>query len=581
MLHLYVAHYATKLANIVQQVPLPFLAITILFNAIAFFIELYLDYRQSRLLKTSTNIPSKLQDYIDKDEYDDMRNYSITRLGFSRLENAYGFITEVFILLSGVLNWMFDLALKTNMLLFGLGEEYVITRGVTFLFLVSLLSTFVRAPFEVYRIFVLDGKFFEIKQERRDLQKSIENDPSTEFLKKETLDKISRRRVMQVNNANMFFGDENHQNGSYYNEYSTDEEEVALLPEHASPQLNEKSIIGKENIANKLMTSTAVETSEDEKEDHDASLSDNSSDSGVQDIMSVFRNWIMDQIKMGIMAVVIGIPLLFLILWLLITGSPIHWVYLWFGGVALSVGIYELYPIVLAPMFNTFYEMPEGPLRKSIEELTKTVGIDVKDIVYVDGSKRSEHANAFMVGSGKNKKIVLYDNLISKDGLNLTNEEILAILAHEIHHYKMNHSIKILTSQVLALGIFLFILSFTIYNEHFYSSFGFGFIDPSVGLCLFSYLYQPLGNLAMVILNYIQRSYEYSSDEYSLSLGYDIEKPLIRMHVNNVYNLIVDKLYSRYYNAHPSLLERMDNIKRFKEKYAVRQRLNAKLTKQE
>ena len=75
MLHLYVAHYATKLANIVQQVPLPFLTITIICNAIAFFIELYLDYRQSRLLKTSTNIPSKLKDYIDKDEYDDMRNY--------------------------------------------------------------------------------------------------------------------------------------------------------------------------------------------------------------------------------------------------------------------------------------------------------------------------------------------------------------------------------------------------------------------------------------------------------------------------------------------------------------------------
>ena len=124
--------------------------------------------------------------------------------------------------------------------------------------------------------------------------------------------------------------------------------------------------------------------------------------------------------------------------------------------------------------------MPEGPLRKSIEELTIKVGIPVKDIVYVDGSKRHENANAFMIGSGENKKIVLYDNLISKDGLNLTNDEILAILAHEIHHYKMNHSIKILTSQVFSLGIFLFILSFTIYNEYFYNSFGFTEIDVSL-----------------------------------------------------------------------------------------------------
>ena len=105
--------------------------------------------------------------------------------------------------------------------------------------------------------------------------------------------------------------------------------------------------------------------------------------------------------------------------------------------------------------------------------------MSVKDIVYVDGSKRSEHANAYVIGSGDNKKIVLYDNLLSKDGLNLTNEEILAILSHEIYHYKMNHSIKILTSQVIALGIFLFILSFTIYNEYFYTSFGFNFIDVS------------------------------------------------------------------------------------------------------
>lgn len=287
------------------------------------------------------------------------QNQSITRLGFSRLENAYGFITEVFILLSGVLNWMFDLALKTNMLLFGLGEEYVITRGVTFLFLVSLLSTFVRAPFEVYRIFVLDGKFFEIKQERRDLQKSIENDPSSEFLKKVTLEKNSRKLVMQINNANMFFGDENHQNGSYYNEYSTDEEEITLLPEHESPKLNSRSTDSKDEavVTNKFVASkqTPEVSNEQVNEENEASLSDNSSDSGVQDIMTVFRNWIMDQIKMGIMAVVIGIPLLFLILWLLLTGSPIHWVYLWFGGVALSVGIYELYPIVLAPMFNTFY----------------------------------------------------------------------------------------------------------------------------------------------------------------------------------------------------------------------------------
>ncbi|EFC38546.1 predicted protein [Naegleria gruberi] len=547
MIHTYIAYYITILAKIVHQVPLPFLTITILSNAVAFFIELYLDYRQSKLLKTS-NIPSKLQKYLDKDEFDDMRNYSILRLGFSRLENAYGFITEVVILLSGVLTWIFDLSLKINILLFSLGEEYAITRGVTFLFLVSLLSTLVRAPFEVYRIFVIDGKFFETKQERKDLQNSTLTNEDVAIFSHQQLLESSRSKLMQINNAKMFFGDEQGDNS-----VKSDEEET-------TSQYNEISNF---------------------KEDITSDNDSDGSEGGVQDIMTVFRNWIMDQIKMGIISVVIGTPLLFLILWLLTTGSPIHWVYMWVGSVALAVGIYELYPIILAPMFNTFYEMPEGPLRKSIEELTIKVGIPVKDIVYVDGSKRHENANAFMIGSGENKKIVLYDNLISKDGLNLTNDEILAILAHEIHHYKMNHSIKILTSQVFSLGIFLFILSFTIYNEYFYNSFGFTEIDPSVGLCLFSYLFQPLGNFAMVILNHIQRKYEYSSDEYSMSLGYNIEEPLIKMHVNNVYNLIVDRLYSSYYNAHPSLLERVDNLKKWIERNAQRQRLNEKLIKQE
>ncbi|KAL9644902.1 hypothetical protein ABK040_005382 [Willaertia magna] len=574
MLPQFLINYVHSLSSTLQQLPLPFLFLTLCTNAIVYIIELYLDYRQSKLLKHA-KIPERLVDYIDEEEFEDMKNYSILRLSFSRLENTYGFILELFILLSGVLTWLYDYSKKVNFYLFNIsGDDYIITYGVTFLFFVSILSTVMRAPFEVYRLLVIDGKFFETKQERKLQQEEEDKNNNSDnnhhlignecntialenILKRERQSVLARIATMNSevedcdNYKQMLLGDEKE-------ELETTNE--IQLENHSSEKVNnDETHIPDEHSCDTISISTGTATEENEN------------------FGTIVVNWLLDQIKMGFIAVVVGLPLLYLILYLLSIGSPIHWLYVWVGSVALAVGIYELYPILLAPMFNTFYELPEGSLRRSIENLAKQVGIKVSDIVYVDGSKRSEHANAFMIGSNENKKIVLYDNLLSKNGLNLTNDEILAILAHEINHYKQNHSIKVIMIQMITMGIFLFILSFMIYNEHFYSSFGFTFVDPSVGLCLFSYLYQPFSNAAMVISNHIQRSYEYQCDEYSQSLGYDMEEPLIRMHVNNVYNLIVDKHYSRYYNAHPSLLERLENIKNYKEKVKERKRLEKKL----
>eukprot|EP01027_Heterolobosea_sp_BB2_P005471 GEZU01008363.1.p2 GENE.GEZU01008363.1~~GEZU01008363.1.p2 ORF type:complete len:207 (+),score=47.26 GEZU01008363.1:1224-1844(+) len=124
-------------------------------------------------------------------------------------------------------------------------------------------------------------------------------------------------------------------------------------------------------------------------------------------------------------------------------------------------------------------------------------------------------------------------------------------------------SMKQLLMQVLSMGVFLYLLSLTIYNDHFYSSFGFADADPSIGLCLFSYLYGPIGNAINVIINMFNRGFEYTCDAFAVQLGLDIEKPLIKLHVNNVYNLVVDKHYSRYYNAYPSLIERLEKIEKF------------------
>ncbi len=207
-------------------------------------------------------------------------------------------------------------------------------------------------------------------------------------------------------------------------------------------------------------------------------------------------------------------------------------------------------------MFNNFQKLPEGKLRNDIMDLSTKLNINVGDVYCVDGSKRSQNANAYVYGFGKEKRIVVYDSLLEQ----LNDDEILAILAHELGHYKKNHGSLSILLQIVTMGIYLFSLSQTIYSISFYKSFGFAEQNIGVGLCLFSYLYQPFGSAINVISNVVQRAFEYQCDKYSLELGYDIEQALILMHVNNVYNIIVDKHYSRYYNSHPSLMERLEKI---------------------
>jgi len=276
--------------------------------------------------------------------------------------------------------------------------------------------------------------------------------------------------------------------------------------------------------------------------------------------------WVIDQAKVFLLTTFIGIPLLSLILKLLSMGSAFHWSYLWMGSIAVSVVISELYPNYLLPLFYKIEPFPESDIRTKIEGTIARLGFPVKDIVLIENFS-SGGGNVVVTGSATgqatNLRISIYQNVLET----LNEDDLLAILVHELNHFICKDNMKDLAMQIISMAIFLLSLSRCIYDKEFYKSFGFENVtNPGIGLLLFSYYYQAIGSAISVITNIVHRQFEYNCDIFAEENGYSIDEALIKMHVDNVFSLIVDKHYSRYYNSHPSLLERIENIKLYRER---------------
>jgi len=176
----------------------------------------------------------------------------------------------------------------------------------------------------------------------------------------------------------------------------------------------------------------------------------------------------------------------------------------------------------------------------------------VRDVYTVDGSKRSAHSNAFLMGFWTTS-VVLYDNLVKE----LSTDEILSILGHEIGHHKHNHNWKHLVMQLVFVGNFIFFFSKVVGLPAFYSSFGFDTPDAGIGLVLFSYLYSTFANFLKFVTNLFRRRFEYEADTYALALGLDLRKALIHLHGPASKSILPDPFYSVYHFAHPPLSERL------------------------
>lgn len=269
--------------------------------------------------------------------------------------------------------------------------------------------------------------------------------------------------------------------------------------------------------------------------------------------------FILDKIKGWGMLIVVGGAVLSFILWFFSWAGSDFWWYTWSVMTALTLFMNLFYSKLIVPIFNKQILLEEGELRTAIERYANKVGFDLQHIFVINGSKRSTKANAYFSGFGKEKRITLYDTLI-KD---LEKEEIVAVLAHEVGHYKKRHILFNLISSIALTGFMLFLLSLFINDPNL--SLAIGVHSPSfhAALIAFGILYSPISELTALLQNFVSRKFEYQADNYAKQT-YQPE-PLIsalkKLSHSSLSNLTPHPAYVFLYYSHPPLHHRIRNLK--------------------
>ncbi|MBA3900215.1 MAG: M48 family metallopeptidase [Bacteroidetes bacterium] len=272
------------------------------------------------------------------------------------------------------------------------------------------------------------------------------------------------------------------------------------------------------------------------------------------------KTFILDKVKGYLLGAIVGGGLLALITWIYLAAGPLFWLYIWAVVSAFTLLAGMFYASVILPIFNKLTPLENGPLRSAIEDYAKGVDFKVDNIYIMDGSKRSSKANAFFSGLGPNKKIVLFDTLIEKH----TTEELVAVLAHEVGHYKKKHTLQGILLSLLQTGIMLYILSLLIESPAL--ALALGAMEPSfhIGILAFSLLYSPIGLVFGIIMNIVSRKNEYEADDFAKHTykSSPLISALKKLSVDNLSNLSPHPAYVFFHYSHPPLLKRIDNLKK-------------------
>lgn len=274
---------------------------------------------------------------------------------------------------------------------------------------------------------------------------------------------------------------------------------------------------------------------------------------------STKKTFVLDKIKGLLMMAILGGGILALIVWFYeFTGNQ-FWLYAWGTVTVFTLFMNMFYSRLIVPLFNNQTPLEEGSLRDKISTYAKTVGFKLNKIFVIDGSKRSTKANAYFSGFGSEKRVTLYDTLIN----DLEEDEIVAVLAHEVGHYKKKHIIFNLISSILLTGLTLYILSLLISNPLLSNALGVEIPSFHIGLIAFGMLYSPISEITGLIMNHFSRKFEYQADDYAKHT-YKAE-PLItslkKLSKNSLSNLTPHPAYVFMHYSHPTLLERVKNLK--------------------
>ncbi len=271
------------------------------------------------------------------------------------------------------------------------------------------------------------------------------------------------------------------------------------------------------------------------------------------------RLFVVDKLKGWLMLVLVGGVLLSAIVWFYQWSGPSFWLYA-LGIIALfTVGINLFYSRLIVPLFNKQTPLEEGVLKEMISSYAVKVGFNLKQIFVIDGSKRSTKANAYFSGFGKEKRVTLYDTLIQ----DLNEEEIVAVFAHEVGHYKKHHILINLFLSLFLTAITLYLLSIFISNPSF--SYAIGVSTPSFHAALISFgiLYSPISEITGLAMNILSRKFEFQADNYAKNTfnSESLISSLKKLSKNNLSNLSPHPAYVFLHYSHPPLIERIRNLK--------------------
>ncbi len=270
---------------------------------------------------------------------------------------------------------------------------------------------------------------------------------------------------------------------------------------------------------------------------------------------TTIRTFITDKLKGYALGAVIGGALLTALLYLIKTIGPNFWI--WFSLLAATFILFinMFYTSLILPLFNKLAPLAAGELKTAIEAFAKKVNFPLDNIFIIDGSKRSKKANAFFSGIGKKKKIVLYDTLI----LNHTTEELVAVLAHEVGHFKKNHIVWGYVLSVVQVVFTLFVLSLMIFNENVSLALGGNQLAIHLNLLAFGILFSPISGITGLFMHLLSRKNEFEADAYAKETfdGIALSNALKKLSVDNLSDLYPHPAYVFFHYSHPPLLQRL------------------------
>ncbi len=270
--------------------------------------------------------------------------------------------------------------------------------------------------------------------------------------------------------------------------------------------------------------------------------------------------FIKDIFKGLAVSLIIGIPLLYLVMWLMNSLGTTWWVWVWIVMVVFNLLILSVYPTFIAPLFNKFTPLDDPELKAKIETLLTKCGFKSQGVFVMDGSKRSSHGNAYFTGLGSSKRIVFFDTLLKQ----LNHEEIIAVLAHELGHFKHKHILKqmLISFGIMLIGLFIF--SLIINQDWFYAGLNVSHINHASGLLLLFILTNIISLPLAPLSSMMSRKNEFEADNFAKANAnkQDLINGLVKLYRDNASTLTPDELYVKFYYSHPPANLRIANLER-------------------